>query len=168
MKEIKGYEGLYAVTSCGQIWSYHRKKFIKPIDNGNGYLRIGLHKNGELKRYLLHRIVAEAYIPNFENKPEVNHKDEDKTHNWIGNLEWVTRKENVNYGTRNERDSDKQSRMPVYCPELDAVFNSATMAEKRTGIQHNSIIDCIAGNRKSAGKHPITGIKLTWVQYKTN
>lgn len=103
MKDVKGYEGLYAITSCGKVWSYKSKRFIIPHPNKKGYLRIKLYKNNSYKTYSIHRLVAEAYIPNFENKSQVNHKDENKSNNCVGNLEWVTSKENANYGTRNER-----------------------------------------------------------------
>lgn len=163
MVDVIGYEGLYAVTSCGKIWSYRHNRFLKPLDNGRGYLRVNLYKNGSYSPFLIHRLVANAYIPNIEVKPEINHKDENKTHNWINNLEWVTRSENVNYGTRNDRDSQTQSKHLVYCPELGVTFNSSTMASKKTGIRRDSIRKCITGKLKSAGKHPVTGEKLTWV-----
>ena len=101
MKDIKNYEGLYAITSCGKVWSYRRKKFLKPDINQGGYYRIGLCKNGEVKKYLIHRLVAEAYLPNPEDLPQVNHKDEIKTHNYLQNLEWCNSKYNQNYGSRN-------------------------------------------------------------------
>lgn len=105
MKDIKGYEGIYAITSCGKVWSYKNKRFIIPRPNEKGYLRIKLYKNGSYKTFGVHRLVAEAYIPNPENKEQVNHKDENKSNNCVNNLEWMTNKENANYGTRNERIS---------------------------------------------------------------
>jgi hypothetical protein len=63
-------------------------------------LRVCLHRDGKARTIEIHRLVAEAYIPNPEGKPQINHIDEVKTHNWIGNLEWATAKENVNHGTR--------------------------------------------------------------------
>lgn len=105
MKDIKNYEGLYAVTSCGKVWSYKSKRFIIPHLNPRGYLRIKLYKNGSYTTYNVHRLVAETYIPNPENKEQVNHKDENKVNNCVNNLEWMTGKENANYGTRNERIS---------------------------------------------------------------
>lgn len=105
MKDIVGYEGLYAITSCGKVWSYKSKRFIIPHPNTQGYLRIKLYKDGYYITYSIHRLVAEAYIPNPENKAQVNHKDENKANNCVNNLEWVTTKENANYGTRNKRIS---------------------------------------------------------------
>ena len=94
MKDIKGYEGSYAVTSCGKVWSYINEKFLKPCDNGDGYLYVYLYKYGKFKKYYIHRLVAEAYIPNPSNLPDVDHIDNDKTHNYVNNLQWITHKDN--------------------------------------------------------------------------
>lgn len=79
MRDIPGFEGLYAVTSCGKVWSYKSKKFIKPYRIGNGYLAVKLAG----KNYRVHRLVAMTYIPNPENLPFVNHKDENKHNNCL-------------------------------------------------------------------------------------
>ena len=114
------YEGLYKVSNWGRILSLdynHTGKpgLMNPFDNGRGYLRVGLSKNGETKKCLVHRLVAQTFIPNPENLPEVNHKDEDKTNNFVflnedgsinkekSNLEWKTHRDNINHGTHNER-----------------------------------------------------------------
>ena len=102
MRDIKGFEGIYAITSCGKVWSYRSKKFIKPYE-WKGYLKVNLYLNGQVKKCRVHRLVAEAYIPNPEGKPQVNHLDENKTNNNVNNLEWATAKENSNYGTRTQR-----------------------------------------------------------------
>ena len=82
MKDIRGYEGLYAITSCGKVWSYRRKKFLKPGVIQGGYLNVVLtNKDGQQKNHRVHRLVAEAYIPNPEGKEQVNHKDENKYNN---------------------------------------------------------------------------------------
>ena len=105
MKDIKGYEGLYAITSCGKVWSYQSKRFLLPYKNNKGYLFVKLSKGGIRKAYSIHRLVALNYIPNPENKEQVNHKDENKENNCINNLEWMTNYENCHYGTRNQRVS---------------------------------------------------------------
>ena len=87
MKDIKGYEGLYAITSCGKVRSYRRKKFLCPNTSVDGYVRVGLHKNGKTKTIEIHRLVAEAYIPNPEGLPQVNHKNENPSDNNLENLE---------------------------------------------------------------------------------
>lgn len=110
MKDIQGYEGLYAITSCGKVWSHRRKMFLKPQPDKDGYLCVYLSNHCEKKCFKIHRLVAEAYIPNPENKRCVNHKDEDKSHNYLNNLEWMTDYENCNYGTRNKRISEIQKK----------------------------------------------------------
>lgn len=98
-KDIKGYEGLYQVSSLGRVKS--KRKILKAI-NGE-YLKVGLSKNGIQKTLYVHRLVAETFLG--ENKLQVNHKDEDKHNNNIENLEFVTHKENMNYGTKQDRES---------------------------------------------------------------
>lgn len=104
MRDIKGFEGKYAITSCGKVWSYKRKKFLKPCPDREGYLYVWLCRYPEYKTYKgcrVHRLVAEAYLENPHNYPEVNHKNEDKAKNYVNNLEWCTSKYNANYGNRN-------------------------------------------------------------------
>jgi hypothetical protein len=169
MKDIKGYEKLYAITSCGKVWSYKRKKFLSHRLDKDGYPRVTLHKDGKLKTFFIHRLVAMAYIPNPNNLPEVNHKDEIKTHDWVNNLEWCDKKYNANYGTRNKRISDSaaasdsaKKRKKIYCIELGQTFRSAYDAEKTLGVNQATISKCCNGKRDSAGKHPVTGEKLHW------
>ena len=145
MKDIKGYEGLYAITSCGKVWSYRSKKFLKLLHRGNGYLSVNLYKDGKMVSYSIHRLVAEAYIPNPENKPQVGHLDENPSHNWINNLEWCFAKENCNYGTHN-----KKLGKAVYCVELNKIFDTASEAARELNIC-NHISECCAGKRKTAG-----------------
>jgi hypothetical protein len=91
-----------------------------------------------------------AYIPNPENKPQVNHKDENKRNNCIQNLEWMTNRENINYGTHNERSAKARSKA-VYCEELDRVFTSQSEAAKELGIKQSAISNCCCGHQKTAG-----------------
>ena len=97
---IKGYEGRYQVSDQGRIKSFLRYpegKIIKPSGDGRGYLTINLRLNGEYKNHKIHRLVCEAFNPNPENKPEVNHKFGIKTDNRASELEWVTHQENMNH-----------------------------------------------------------------------
>lgn len=103
MRDIPGYEGLYAVTSCGKVWSYYRKKFIAFNHTKNGYLEALLSKGGVRKHYQVHRLVAMTYIPNPEGLSDVNHIDENKSNNCVGNLQWMSRKQNCNHGNRNAK-----------------------------------------------------------------
>ena len=116
MRDIPGYENLYAATEDGRIWSYRAKRFLKPFDNGYGYLKASLYKDGKRKIYFLHRLIAETYLPNQDNLPQVNHKDEDKTNNALSNLEYCDAKYNINFGTRTERAAKALPRK-VICVE---------------------------------------------------
>ena len=98
MRDIKGYEGLYGITTEGDVWSYKRKRFLTPYTSGNGYLKVTLCKDGKMKYFLIHRLVADAYIPNPNNLPQVDHIDNDKNQNYINNLQWITGRDNVRKG----------------------------------------------------------------------
>lgn len=107
MKDILGWEGIYAITSCGKVWSYKNKMFLRPQPDKEGYLTVMLtNKDRGRKNCKVHRLVAQAYIDNPEDKPQINHLDEDKTHNYTNNLAWATPKENANWGTRNIRQAE--------------------------------------------------------------
>lgn len=173
MKDIKGYEGLYAITEDGQIWSYKSKKFLIPNYDANGYLKINLFKDRKNKSCTIHRLVAETYIPNPNNLSQVNHKDENKTNNHINNLEWCDAKYNMNYGTRTQRASEtnrgqkrseetkknisearkNKGNKPVKCIETDIVYISTVSANRETGIDNSCISKCCKGQRKTAGSY---------------
>lgn len=142
MKDISGYEGLYAITSCGRVWSYKTNKFLKLKKENTGYLQVGISKDGVRKFYGIHRLVAMTYIPNPLGLPQVNHKDEDKHNNCLQNLEWCDAKYNMNYGSRGK---------DVYCEELERIFKSGSEAATCLGIDASSIGKCCRGERKTAG-----------------
>ena len=102
-KEVPGYEGLYEVSNTGNVKSLIKNKIIKGFINRCGYRLVGLSKNGILKRFQVHRLVAQVFIPNPYNLPMVNHKDEDKSNNRVDNLEWCDAKYNIHYGTRSDK-----------------------------------------------------------------
>lgn len=142
-REIEGYEGLYAVTRDGRVWSFRSKKFLKPRENYKGYLLVCLCGKEKNKHAQIHRLVAEAFIPNLnpEEKTQVNHLDENKKHNYVENLDWVSPKENANYGTRNKRSSEKQG-YPVYCYNNNTVYPSAQEAAKQLGLYQSEVSSC--------------------------
>ena len=167
MKDIKNYEGRYAITSCGKVWSYISKKFLKPKVDKDGYLAVTLHKDGKSQTFSVHRLVAMAYIPNPNNLPEVNHKDEFKDHNWGNNLEWCDHTYNINYGTCRERIGDahrgvSKGGKAVYCPELNEAFWGVSEASVKYNLDQGTLSKCCNGQRKSCGKHPVTGEPLHW------
>lgn len=97
VKDIIGYEGIYTIDEDGNVYSINRKKIIKQSMRGN-YLYVALYKEGKRKQENVHRLVAMTFIPNPEELPCVNHKDENKLNNNVNNLEWCTAKYNNNYG----------------------------------------------------------------------
>ena len=113
-KDIDGYEGMYQISNLGRVKSLERKdrmgrlvkeKIIKPKDDKDGYKRLILYKDGKGKNYRIHRLVATTFIPNPENKPQVNHKDCNVSNNNVDNLEWVISLENNNHGDHNKKIS---------------------------------------------------------------
>jgi hypothetical protein len=150
MQDIRGYEGLYAITTDGKVWSYRKQKFLKNYTTEDGYLYVTLYKNKKRKTIKIHRLVAETFIANPNNLPEVNHKSEIKTDNRMENLEWITKRGNANYGTRTERIHQK-TRKKVCCIETGVVYNSTVVAEDETGILGSHISEVANGIRKTAG-----------------
>ena len=153
-KDIDGYEGLYQVSNLGNVKSLNYlhtgKEMILNPGLSKGYLKITLCKDGKHKKYYVHRLVAEAFIPNPNGYQYVNHKNEDKQANFVENLEWVSHSLNINYGTRNKRVAEKLS-IPIFCVELNKVFPSIIEANRITGISDGNICSCLKGRHKSAG-----------------
>lgn len=158
-KPIQDYEELYEVSNYGRVRSLvdtHRNirkepKILKTGKNGKGYLHVTLWKKGKSKTFKLHRLVTNAFIPNPQNLPQINHKDEDKTNNHVENLEWCTASYNNSYGTRIERVAEKCSK-PVISTDKNGVeeyFPSVAEAERRYGFNHQNICHCCNGKRKT-------------------
>jgi len=176
-KDIKGYEGLYQVSDVGNIKSlnYNKTKQEKNLKFGidtSGYRVVNLFKNGKPKMYTVHKLVAITFIPNPNDYPIINHKDENRRNNNIDNLEWCTYKYNLNYGERNkkvkqnmkekEKKNGQIKRKKVTCITTGEIFKSVTEASMKTNAYSTTISQCCKGKRKHAGKHPSTGEKLMW------
>lgn len=131
MVKITGFED-YSIDVYGNIYSNFKKDFLVPKIDKDGYHYVCLYKKGKEKWFKVHRLVGMMYIPNPDNLPQINHKDENKANNYVGNLEWCTNKYNVNYGMRTKKASAALGKK-VYCYELDKVFNSMLEARKETG-----------------------------------
>lgn len=101
-KDIKGFE-TYQVSNLGRVKSNRSRKTILKPNDLKGYQQVTLINNNERKSFLVHRLVAKAFIPNPNNYQEVNHKDENKANNSVSNLEWCNRTYNCNYGDRNKK-----------------------------------------------------------------
>ena len=154
-KDIINYEGHYQVSNQGRVKSLKqgKERILKARKLPSGYLQVDLYKNGEYKHYTVHRLVAKAFIPNPNNLPDVNHKDEDKTNNNLSNIEWCDRKYNSNYGTRIQRIVEKQSK-PVLQYEKSGEFvkewKSTHDIERNLGYSKGNISSCCNVKRKSA------------------
>ena len=152
---IKGYESIYEVSDKGRVKSvkFGKERILKPRRTPQGYLLVCLCKNGEIKQCLVHRLIAQTFIPNPDNLPQVNHKDEDKENNSVQNLEWCDRKYNINYGTRTQRQAEKISK-PVLQYEKSGEFvkewKSTHDVQRNLGYFHNNISNCCNGKCKSS------------------
>ena len=161
-RDVKGYEGLYQVSNMGRVKSLGRKdrfgrvikeRILEPAATHNGYLRVGLHVDGKRKMLRVHRLVCEAFHENPDNKSEVNHVNENKTDNRACNLEWSTRTENCNHGSRNERVAKALSK-PIGQFSLDGklikVWQSACEARRQTGFDQGYVGAVARGKFKQA------------------
>lgn len=157
-KDIKDYEGLYEVSNWGRVKSLPRNgtvkyaRILKPCTDRCGYLFVGLYKNNKQKNFFIHQLVAQAFLDNPNNLPQVNHKDENKQNNNAENLEFCDCKYNVNYGTAIARRSKKISK-PVLQYDLEGNFikewKSAKQAEREGGFNHENITTCCKGRQKT-------------------
>lgn len=159
-KDIEGYFGLYQVSSLGRVKSlnYNRtgKERILKAGKCNGYLRVVLCKEGEIKNHFVHRLVAIAFLPNPNNYPQINHRDEDKTNNTIQNLQWCSSQYNINYGTRNKRMSESLTNNPkrskkVLCVETGVIYISTHQVEREFEFSKGHISKVCTGKRKTCG-----------------
>ena len=151
MKDIKGFEGIYAITEDGQVWSYRSKKFLKPCISERGYLIVCLSIGGKHKNYRVNRLVAETYIPNPENKPEVNHLDENRANNHVNNLQWTTSSENKKHSPAIGKHKQFTK---IRCVETGEIYDSCAAAARAVGVHTYCINCCVNGTQKtSAGYH---------------
>lgn len=160
-KPIENYEGLYEVSSLGRIKSlprwkqnhskleYIEEKILKQGFNGK-YYHVRLSKDGKVKIYLIHKLVAEAFLDNPNNYPCVNHKDENKLNNNVNNLEWCTQKYNCNYGKRN---NCLRKRIGQYDLQENLIreWQGMRVASRELNICYSSIYKCCKGKLKTAG-----------------
>lgn len=176
---IDGYENLYQVSNYGRIKSLERidnnnhlvkEKILKQKTTKYGYQQVGICKDKKQKRFQVHRLVANAFIPNPNNYPVVNHKDEVKTNNHVDNLEWCTVEYNCNYGTRNEKVSkavsgknnyqfgkfgkehhrSKQVIQLTLSNEVVKTWDSMMDIKRELGYNNAHISSCCKGKRKTS------------------
>ena len=171
-KEIEGYEDLYEVSSLGRVRSIEH--FVERSDGrsnhimghlmrqfpiNSGYLQVHLHKNGVSKGFLVHRLVAMAFVPNPYSFPIVNHKDENRTNNVCSNLEWCDAFYNSNYGNCRTKLCEKKNRKNIskavlqYDCDMNLIgeYPSTMEAFRATGIKAQTIGQCCLGRQKKSG-----------------
>jgi len=151
-KPILGYEDRYLIYDNGQVWSLLNNKFLKQQKTYDGYLMVDLCKNGLDKKIKIHRLVAQAFIPNPNNYSQINHIDENKTNNNVNNLEWCTASYNNNYGEHNIKLAHTKGKK-IRCIETNTIYWSFAEAERQTGIFKSSIYRVCAGKQMTAGKY---------------
>lgn len=150
-REVVGFEGLYEVSNLGKVRNIKTGRILKPWRCTSGYLEVYLVNNGKYVK-LIHRLVAQAFLPNPQNLPQVNHKDEDKTNNTVDNLEWCTSQYNANYGNRNKKVAERLS-LPILQLDLKGnfikEFPSIRQAMRDTGV--NNIPFVLSGRYNQSG-----------------
>ena len=153
---MNGIKYDYLISSHGRVFGLKRQKMLKLRNHHCGYLRVKLSKNDEESYFLVHRLVAEHFIPNDdETKTDVNHIDENKKNNHVENLEWCTRKQNINHGTRTERQTktvlNKGRGKRVKCVETGQEFESINEASRTLGVDNSALRGCLKGRTKTCG-----------------
>lgn len=154
-RDVNGYEGLYQVSNLGRLrrmFKNGKVNFLSGKKDKDGYVEVILSKNQTKKFARLHRLVADAFAPNPENKPQVNHKDRNKENNAASNLEWVTGSENTIHAYATGRGVHKRH-VVQYTKDMRvvALWDSIREAGRSLGIAPNNISSCCRNNLPSAG-----------------
>ena len=150
-KPIENFNN-YEISSLGRVKNISTGKVLKPILISTGYYQVGLFKQNKCYRKLIHRLVAEAFLENPENLPQINHIDEVKINNKVENLEWCSASYNTNYGTRNKRLSISHAKK-VQCIETGEIFDCAKDVARKYNLELFSVSNAANPNhtQRTAG-----------------
>lgn len=182
-KDIVGFEGIYQVSDYGRVKSLSRyierqndkgyqvnEKILKQSFHTGGYKKVTLSKEGKTYNKFVHRLVGEVFMPNLNDFPQINHKDEDKTNNHISNLEWCDNRYNNIYGTKIERQKKSEYLQRVMNPIQgtnivtgEVVYFDSVNAASKQGFVRRGIRECLCGNTK---KHH--GYKWEYIEKVVN
>jgi hypothetical protein len=153
-KQIKNVDiGDYIIYENGDVYSKKKNIILRQQFDGNGYFQVGLFVNKINKKYKVHRLIAENFIPNPFQKPMVNHKNGIKSDNRICNLEWVTNKENTVHAAMNGLTTNKHSMKPVIDLYTGVFYESATELSKVIGMNKYTLMGKLAGYRKKINRY---------------
>ena len=152
--DIPGYEGIYQVSDQGRVMNVVRGRQLKLHINGSGYIQVTLQKQGQRKYPLVHRLVAQAFIPNPESRPQVNHINGVKCDNRKSNLEWCTMSENLWHRHNILNQPGGRSR-PVLCINTGQKYPSATEAAAACGVSRQSVLGICHGQQKTTRKNKL-------------
>lgn len=155
-KAIKDYEGMYEVSSCGRVMSLKRKapRILKACLSTDDYLRVCLSKEGKVRRLAVARLVAEAFIPNPNNLPEVDHINRNRTDNCAENLRWATRAEQAENRVKSWEHS-VETKLQVLCVETEEKFSNSAAAARwisEQSLSDSTIFNIAKQIRKACGK----------------
>lgn len=154
-KDIEEYEGLYQVSNLGRVKSlgngvtHKEERILKQRKDNGGYLKVHLCCEGKHKHHSVHRLVAQAFIPNPDNLPQVNHKDENKQNNCVDNLEWCTSEYNNNYGARTLKCSRQIVQMDLE-NNIVGIYISIMEVKRQLGFDNSCISKCCRGKTQTA------------------
>ena len=152
-KDIPNYEGLYQISNLGNIKRKKDNYIFKKNKNNGGYRIVTLTKNKIEKNVSVHRLVAQAFIPNPNNLPQINHIDGNKMNNNVNNLEWCTQSENMKHAYINNLEVQKGKKIIQYDIDMNIIkiWNKMIDAENQLNISHSKISMVCQGKRNKAG-----------------
>ena len=167
-KPVVGYEGLYSVSNLGRVRSEERTKLsplqgtvrvkekLRSLKTIEGYKAVGLSLNGKVKSFRVHRLVAEAFIINPENKPCVNHIDNDRANNSVDNLEWVTNRENTHHALKQDR---LHNNIQLYAKPVNPEILEKAHVLVKQGVSYREIAEQVGCSFRTLYKYfPVKGV----------
>lgn len=154
-RDVAGFEGLYQVSNLGRVKSlkFGKERILKPGTYNYGRKFVILCKNRDKLHKLVHRLVAQAFIPNPDKKPEVDHIDTNTSNNCVDNLRWVNHHENNQnpLSIIHQRDAKRTKMIPIYCYETDKIYESMIDVQRQLNVNAGSVSRCCTGKYSQTG-----------------